>query len=43
MSAFAEFLLEQMPKLQDEWETRRRALVASSDLPELRPGQERQR
>ena len=43
MSAFAEFLLEQMPRLQDEWEARRRALVASGELPELRPGQGRKR
>jgi hypothetical protein len=42
-SAFAEFLLEQIPKFQDEWEKRRRALVASGDLPEQRPGQRRQR
>jgi hypothetical protein len=39
MSAFADFLLQQLPKLQTEWEARRRALVASGDLPELRPGQ----
>jgi hypothetical protein len=37
-SAFAEFLLEQMPRFQQEWEARRRALVASGDLPEKRPG-----
>ena len=43
MSAFADFLLEQMPRLEDEWEARRRALVASGDLPELRPGQGRAR
>jgi hypothetical protein len=43
MSAFADFLLEQMPRLQEEWEARRRALVASGDLPELRPGQGRRR
>jgi hypothetical protein len=43
MSAFAEFLLEQMPKLRGEWEKQRRALVASGDLPELRPGERRQR
>jgi hypothetical protein len=40
-SAFAEFLLEQIPKLQQEWEARRRALVASGDLPEKRPGHRR--
>jgi hypothetical protein len=37
-SAFAEFLLEQMPRFQQEWEARRQALVASGDLPEKRPG-----
>ena len=41
MSAFAEFLVEQMPKLRQEWEARRQALVASGDLPEERPGQRR--
>ena len=41
MSAFAEFLLEQIPKFQQEWEARRQALVASGDLPEKRPGQGR--
>ncbi len=40
-SAFAEFLLEQMPLFQQEWEARRQALVASGDLPEKRPGQGR--
>jgi hypothetical protein len=43
MAAFAEFLLERMPKFQEEWEARRGALVASGDLPEQRPGQRRQR
>ena len=43
MAAFAEFLLEQMPKFQTEWEARRRALVAAGELPEQRPGQRRQR
>jgi hypothetical protein len=41
MSAFADFLVEQIPKLQQEWEARRQALVASGDLPENRPGQRR--
>ena len=41
-SAFAEFLLEQIPSLQQEWEARREALVASGDLPEQRPGEARQ-
>src|SRR5262249_34735459 len=43
MSAFADFLLEQMPRFRKGWEARRQALVASGDLPELRPGQRRQR
>jgi hypothetical protein len=38
MSAFAEFLLEQIPKFQEAWEVRRQELVASGDLPEVRPG-----
>jgi hypothetical protein len=33
MSAFADFLLEQVPRLQQEWEARRAALVASGELP----------
>ena len=41
MSAFADFLLEQIPRFQQEWEARRQALVASGDLPELRPGHRR--
>jgi hypothetical protein len=41
MAAFAEFLVEQMPKLKQEWEARREALVASGDLPKKRPGQRR--
>jgi DNA-binding transcriptional regulator GbsR (MarR family) len=41
LSAFAEFLIEQMPKFQQEWEARREALVVSGDLPEKRPGQRR--
>src|SRR5579863_6754438 len=39
MSAFAEFLLEQMPRMQREWQTRRETLVASGALPALRPGE----
>lgn len=39
MSAFADFLLEQMPKFRQEWEARRAALVAAGDLPDQpRPG-----
>src|SRR5262245_58245078 len=41
LSAFADFLVEQMPKLEQEWEARREALVASGELPEQRPGQGR--
>ena len=42
MSAFADFLVEQMPRLNQEWETRREALVASGDLPQTRSGHRRQ-
>jgi DNA-binding transcriptional regulator GbsR (MarR family) len=42
LSAFAAFLIEQIPKLRHEWEARRQALVASGDLPECAP-QRRQR
>jgi DNA-binding MarR family transcriptional regulator len=34
VSAFAQFLLEQVPRLQQEWQARRAALVASGELPE---------
>jgi hypothetical protein len=40
-SAFAEFLLEQIPKFQEEWEAQREALVASGELPAPRPGETR--
>ncbi len=40
-SAFAEFLLEQIPRFRQDWEARRQALVASGDLPARRPGQGR--
>ncbi len=43
MSAFAGFLVEELPKLKLEWEARRQALVASGDLPKERPGQRRHR
>jgi len=33
MAAFADFLLEQVPRMEHEWEVRRAALVASGDLP----------
>jgi DNA-binding transcriptional regulator GbsR (MarR family) len=42
MSAFADFLVEQMPRLNREWEARRETLVASGDLPETRSGHRRQ-
>jgi len=42
VSAFADFLLEQMPRMQREWEARRAALVAAGGLPE-RPGQRERR
>ena len=34
VSAFADFLLEQMPRMQEEWEARRAALVAAGELPQ---------
>jgi hypothetical protein len=34
VAAFADFLLEQMPRMQQEWEARRAALVAAGELPE---------
>jgi DNA-binding transcriptional regulator GbsR (MarR family) len=34
VSAFADFLLELMPRMQQEWEERRAALVAAGELPE---------
>jgi hypothetical protein len=37
MAAFADFLVEQMPRLQQEWERRRAELIASGELPQ-RPG-----
>jgi DNA-binding MarR family transcriptional regulator len=42
MAAYAEVLLEQIPRMRHDWEARRQALVASGDLPEKRPGQRRQ-
>jgi hypothetical protein len=43
MSAFADFLLERIPLLQQEWEARRKALVASGAIPEAPPGDGRGR
>jgi DNA-binding MarR family transcriptional regulator len=37
MSAFADFLVEQVQRMRREWETRRAELVAAGELPE-RPG-----
>jgi DNA-binding MarR family transcriptional regulator len=34
VSAFADFLLEQMPRMQQEWEARRAAMVAAGELPQ---------
>jgi hypothetical protein len=34
VSAFSDFLVEQMPRMQQEWEARRAALVAAGELPE---------
>ena len=42
MAAFADFLVEHMPILEQEWLARRGALVASGQLPE-QPGQGRAR
>ncbi|HEX7102766.1 MAG TPA: hypothetical protein VF201_08990 [Nitrolancea sp.] len=41
--AFAEFLIEQIPKLQRDWEAHRGALVAAGQLPDAarRPGKSR--
>ena len=41
--AIIDFLVEQIPRLEQQWEARRQALVASGDLPEERPGQRRHR
>jgi DNA-binding MarR family transcriptional regulator len=38
MSAFADFLIEQMVRFENEWKVRRAELVASGDLPEAPPG-----
>ncbi len=43
MSAFAEFLVEQMPRLRQQWEAKREALVTSGELPAERPGERRYR
>jgi hypothetical protein len=40
MSAFADFLLEQMPRFQREWDARRAELVAAGELPSKKVGHE---
>jgi DNA-binding MarR family transcriptional regulator len=42
MAAFADFLVEEIARLKQEWEARREALVASGELPETRSGHRRQ-
>ena len=42
MSAFADFLVEEIPKLKQEWEARREALVSAGDLPDTHSGHRRQ-
>jgi DNA-binding transcriptional regulator GbsR (MarR family) len=42
MAAFSDFLVEEIPRLKQEWEARREALVASGELPETRSGHRRQ-
>ncbi len=37
MAAFAEFILEYVPKMQEAWEERREALVASGEIPDTGP------
>jgi hypothetical protein len=34
VSAFADFLVEQMPRMRQEWEQRRAAMVAAGELPQ---------
>ncbi|HUY59281.1 MAG TPA: hypothetical protein VMV16_06190 [Solirubrobacteraceae bacterium] len=34
MAAFSDFLVEQMPQMQQEWDARRAAMVAAGELPE---------
>jgi DNA-binding transcriptional ArsR family regulator len=43
MCAFADFLLERIPMLQQEWAERRAALLAAGTLPATAGGQERDR
>ncbi len=41
MAEFADFLVEQMARMRQEWEARRAALVASGELPESPDGARR--
>jgi hypothetical protein len=41
MSAFADFLLERIPVLQQEWAERRAALLAAGTLPDMTAGHQR--
>jgi len=34
MAAFSDFLVEQMPRMQQKWDARRAAMVAAGELPE---------
>jgi hypothetical protein len=34
MAAFSDFLVEQMPRMQQEWDARRAAMVSAGELPE---------
>jgi hypothetical protein len=43
MSAFADFLLERIPILQQDWTERRAALIAAGTLPDTAGGQQRDR
>jgi hypothetical protein len=38
MSSFSDFLVEQVTRFRDDWETRRAELVAEGVLPAQRPG-----
>jgi DNA-binding transcriptional regulator GbsR (MarR family) len=43
LSAFMDFVIEQMSQMQQEWEARRAALVAAGELPPQPPGHRGQR
>jgi hypothetical protein len=40
VAAFADFLLERIPQMRQEWDARREELVAEGRLPARRPGGE---